>query len=70
MSKDMRYSLNHSLTRVEMVRLQELSKKLKLNKGQTIGLLIMKARLIKDDAGEAQLVDESLIIQEDQSDVN
>ena len=64
--KKTRYQTYLVLTGEESMKLQELSKKLKLRKSKMIGLLIMKAQIIETTS----LVDESLVIQKGQSDVN
>ena len=70
MNKQTRYRANLRLTGKESVKLQDLSAKLRLSKSEVVGLLIMEAQVVKDDAGAWKLVDKSLIIQEDQPDVN
>jgi len=70
MNKQTRYRASLRLTGKESVKLQDLSAKLRLSKSEVVGLLIMEAHVIKDDAGAWKLVDKSSIIQEDQSDVN
>lgn len=69
MDKKIRYIFSYKLTGEESMKLQELSKKLKLGKSETIGLLIMKAQIIETPGKKTKLLDESLIIQDDLTDL-
>lgn len=70
MNKEIKYHLQYRLTPSVSMKLQELSKKLKLGKSDVVGLLITKAQLVEDDDGAFQIVDESLVIQKGQPDGN
>jgi hypothetical protein len=67
--KETRWQAFLTLTGEESMRLQEISKKLKLSKGETVGLLIMKAQIIQTPGGKAKIADESLIVLDDLTDV-
>lgn len=69
MNKDMKCAVGSTLTIDESMKLQELCKKLKLPKSRLVGLLIMKAQIIQAPYRKAKLLDESLIIQNDLTDV-
>jgi hypothetical protein len=70
MSKKIRYGHKYALTGEELMKLQELSRQLNLNKGQVVGLLIKKAQIVIDHDGTHQLADDSLVIKKGQSDGN
>ncbi len=69
MNKDMKCAVGFTLTIDESMKLQELCKKLKLPKSKLVGLLITKAQTIQAPGRKAKIVDESLIIQDDLTNV-
>ena len=60
-----RYQAYITLTPDESIKLTELSKKLKLSKSKTVGLLLNKAQVLRNSKyGKFRLAEDSLLIEE------
>lgn len=60
-----RYQAYITLTPDESIKLTELSKKLKLSKSKTVGLLLNKAQVFRNSKyGKFRLAEDSLLIEE------